>query len=86
MLTRLQLGEIHRRLRDAAAVEFEDRIDGSWSKIELRMKYTDGQEVRLGDRAKLGHDDGGALVAVIDTGEYTDEHPETRWGYLKREQ
>lgn len=65
-------------------MEFEDRIDGSWSKIELRMKYTDGQKVRLGDRLKLGPDDGGAVVAVIDTGQYTDEHPETQWGYLKR--
>ena len=40
------------------------------------MKYPDGQEVRLGDRVKLGHDDGGVVVASIDTNEYTSEHSE----------
>jgi hypothetical protein len=48
------------------------------------MKYTDGQEVRLGDRVKLGQDDGGVVVASIDTGEYSAEHPEAQWGYLKK--
>jgi hypothetical protein len=48
------------------------------------MKYADGQEVRLGDRVKLGQDDGGAVVASIDTGEYSAEHPESQWSYLKR--
>lgn len=44
------------------------------------MKYPDGQEVRLGDRVKLGHDDGGVVVASIDTNEYTSEHSEAQWG------
>jgi hypothetical protein len=48
------------------------------------MKYADGQEVRLGDRVKLGQDEGGVVVASIDTGEYTDEHPEAQWAYLKK--
>jgi hypothetical protein len=48
------------------------------------MKYKDGQEVRLGDRVKLGQDDGGIVVASIDTGEYSAEHPEEQWGYLKK--
>lgn len=48
------------------------------------MKYPDGQEVRLGDRVKLGSDDGGIVVASIDTGEYSVEHPEAQWGYLKK--
>jgi hypothetical protein len=47
------------------------------------MKYADGQEVRLGDRAKLGQDDGGVVVASIDTGEYSAEHAESHWNYLK---
>jgi hypothetical protein len=52
--------------------------------MEYRMKYADGQEVRLGDRVKLGQDDGGAVVASIDTGEYSAEHPESQWSYLKK--
>jgi hypothetical protein len=27
---------------------------------------------------------GGVVVAVIDTGEYTADHPESQWGYLKK--
>ncbi len=48
------------------------------------MKYADGQEVRLGDRVKLGQDKGGVVVASIDTGEYSAEHTEAQWGYLKK--
>lgn len=48
------------------------------------MKYSDGQDVKLGDRVKLGDDDGGVVVASIDTGEYSTEHPEAQWGYLKQ--
>jgi hypothetical protein len=48
------------------------------------MKYWNGQDVRLGDRVKLGDDDAGVVVCSIDTGEYSDEHPESAWGYLKR--
>ncbi|MDC0748549.1 hypothetical protein [Polyangium mundeleinium] len=48
------------------------------------MKYWDGQDVRLGDRVRLGDDDGGVVVCSLDTGEYSDEHPESAWGYLKR--
>ncbi len=48
------------------------------------MKYADGQEVKLGDRVKLGQDEGGVVVCSIDTGEYTDECPEDQWSYLKK--
>ena len=48
------------------------------------MKYSDGQEVRLGDRVKLGEDDGGVVVASIDRGEYSETHPAAQWAYLKR--
>jgi hypothetical protein len=48
------------------------------------MKYADGQEVRLGDRVKLGKDDGGVVVASIDTNEYSGEHSQAQWGYLKK--
>jgi hypothetical protein len=48
------------------------------------LKYADGQEVRLGDRVKLGADDGGVVVASIDTDEYSSEHSKAQWGYLKK--
>jgi hypothetical protein len=48
------------------------------------MKYPSGEEVRLGDHVKLGQDSGGIVVASIDTGEYSAEHPEAQWGYLKK--
>ena len=48
------------------------------------MKYPDGQEVRLGDHVKLGQDTGGIVVVSIDTREYSAEHPEAQWGYLKK--
>jgi hypothetical protein len=30
------------------------------------MKYADGQEVRLGDRVKLGQDEGGVVMRFVD--------------------
>jgi hypothetical protein len=48
------------------------------------MKYTDGQDVKLGDRVRLGNDDAGIVVASIDTGDYSSEHPRAQWSYLKR--
>jgi hypothetical protein len=48
------------------------------------MRYPDGQDVRVGDRVKLGEDDRGIVVASIDTDEYSEAHPRAQWGYLKR--
>jgi len=48
------------------------------------MKYSDGREVRLGDRVRLGGDSGGIVVASIDTMEYSAECTEAAWSYLKR--
>jgi hypothetical protein len=48
------------------------------------VKYPDGQEVRLGDRVKLGQDEGGVVVASIDTNEYSSEGSKAQWGYLKK--
>jgi hypothetical protein len=48
------------------------------------MKYSDGREVRLGDKVKLGADAQGVVVCSIDNGEYSQEHPEAQWGYLKK--
>ena len=48
------------------------------------MKYTDGQEVKLGDKVKLGKDANGVVVCSIDTDEYSGEHSKAQWGYLKK--
>jgi hypothetical protein len=45
------------------------------------MKYADGQEVKLGDRVKLEQDEGGLVVASMDTDEYSSQHPKAQWGY-----
>ena len=49
------------------------------------MNYASGEVVKLGDRVSLGQDSGGEVVFIIDTGEYSLEYPETRWGgHLKK--
>ncbi len=48
------------------------------------MKYADGQDVRLGDRVKLGNDENGIVVCSIDTDEYAKTHPRNQWGHLKK--
>jgi len=48
------------------------------------MKYPDGQDVMLGDKVRLGDDDGGVVVCSIDAGEYSAEAPEEQWSYLKK--
>jgi hypothetical protein len=73
-----------RHCLNPAIVEYEGGHDTSFSNMERGMKYADGQEVRLGDRVKLGQDDGGVVVALIDTGEYTDDHSQAQWGYLNK--
>jgi hypothetical protein len=46
------------------------------------MNYPDGQEVRVGDRVRLGDDDGGVVVCSIDRDEYSAGHPREQWSYL----
>ncbi len=46
------------------------------------MKYPDGQEVKLGDKVKLGQDDG-VVVCSIDNAEYSNDYSKEQWGYLK---
>lgn len=48
------------------------------------MKYPDGQDVKLGDRVKLGKDDNGVVVCSIDSNEYSELAPAAQWSYLKR--
>jgi hypothetical protein len=48
------------------------------------MKYADGQDVMVGDKVRLGGDEGGVVVCSIDTGQYSAEAPEAEWSYLKK--
>jgi hypothetical protein len=48
------------------------------------MRYSDGRKVKLGDRVKLGQDEGGVVVCSIDDDEYSDYYPKEQWGYLKK--
>src|SRR5271154_5144254 len=47
-----------------------------------KMKYPDGQEVRLGDTVALEGEQQGIVVCSIDTGEYSDAYPRDQWSYL----
>ena len=48
------------------------------------MLYTDGNEARLGDKVAIGGSHRGVVVACIDRGEYSAEHPAAQWSYLGR--
>ena len=48
------------------------------------MKYSDGKEVKLGDRVGLGNYCNGFVVCSIDADEYSEEHPKEQWVYLKK--
>jgi len=48
------------------------------------MKYSSGQDVRLGDKVKLGDDPDGEVACSIDTEEYSREFPRSQWEYLAR--
>jgi len=47
-----------------------------------KMKYPEGQEVKLGDVVALGTDQRGVVVCSIDTREYSESYPRAQWGYL----
>jgi hypothetical protein len=48
------------------------------------VKYPDGQEVKMGDKVRLGQDRGGVVVCSIDAGEYSSAFPHGEWAHLKR--
>ncbi|MBV8736839.1 MAG: hypothetical protein JO007_06205 [Alphaproteobacteria bacterium] len=47
------------------------------------MKYSDGQQVKLGDVVVLGKDQHGVVVGAIDTEEYSSDYRQAQWAYLK---
>ena len=46
------------------------------------MKYTDGNEAKLGDVIAISGNHRGVVVACIDRGEYSSEQPQEQWSYL----
>ncbi|HFE38703.1 MAG TPA: hypothetical protein ENK06_09870 [Gammaproteobacteria bacterium] len=46
------------------------------------MKYSDGNEVHLGDRVRLSSGEGGEVVFSVDADEYSDNYPRVDWAYL----
>lgn len=47
------------------------------------MKYTDGQDILLGDIVQLWNECNGVVVCSIDTDEYTTAYPKEEWEYLR---
>ena len=46
------------------------------------MTYTDGTEIKLGDRVVISGKHNGVVVANIDGAEYSEAHPKEQWAYL----
>lgn len=46
------------------------------------MKYTDGNQVKVGDKVLIGRQYHGVVVADMNSDEYSANHPEEQWGYL----
>jgi hypothetical protein len=47
------------------------------------MKYSDGQEVYVGDKVTADKSEG-VVVYVINTKQFSDEHPAGSWDYLEK--
>ena len=47
------------------------------------MKYEDGRTVQVGDRVRLWEDCHGVVVCSFDTGDYSDDYPESEWDHLE---
>jgi hypothetical protein len=50
----------------------------------MNMKYSNGIEIKLGDKVKLWEGCYGTVVCSMDTGEYSEEYTEDEWGYLNK--
>ncbi|MEL0168652.1 MAG: hypothetical protein VW877_11065 [Pseudomonadaceae bacterium] len=46
------------------------------------MKYTDGEQVKVGDKVLIDGQHNGLVVANIDGDEYSENHPREQWSYL----
>jgi hypothetical protein len=48
------------------------------------MRYSDGQEAKVGDKVQCWDGCIGVVVASMDTDEYSAEHPREAWGHLAK--
>ncbi len=48
------------------------------------MRYSDGHEAHIGDHVAIDEKYRGTVVACIDLGEYSIDHPKEQWSYLRR--
>ena len=48
------------------------------------MKYTDGIEIKKGDRVRFSNGEIGLVVFSIDNDEYTEKFPKDEWCYLEK--
>lgn len=47
------------------------------------MKYSNGEEVKVGDKVRMWEGCFGTVVCSIDTDEYSEEYPKENWAYLQ---
>jgi len=47
------------------------------------MKYSDGNEIKIGDWVKLWDNCYGTVVCLLENNEYSNGYPENQWNYLK---
>ncbi|MBK9586045.1 MAG: hypothetical protein KA099_00330 [Alphaproteobacteria bacterium] len=48
------------------------------------MKYSDGTEISVGDRVKLGEDENGIIIGIICNSPNADNEFSKQWSYLKK--
>ena len=48
------------------------------------MKYSDGEEIQVGDLVENSEGDQGTVVCSFDTNQYSLDYTRENWGYLKR--
>ena len=48
----------------------------------MKMKYSDGNEIKVGDKVKVWEGCFGMVVCSMDTEEYTPSYSKEEWGYL----
>jgi len=47
------------------------------------VKYRSGEEVKVGDKVRIGSADFGVVVGVIEDGSYAQGYPISDWSYLE---
>jgi hypothetical protein len=48
------------------------------------MKYSTGEEMQLGDIVQVGGNDTGAVVGIIEAGEFSKGYLAEEWAYLNK--